>query len=117
VPNQEEIGRIADAVAAIRPEWPVSKIADYLEAHHAKRPYPVLAAAAVCVAADTMSTDLSWLQEDGYWWITIPSLAVLDRQEHQRVTRVRDEDWWTRYNLAAAKRQAQFGYPKDEVEA
>ena len=113
--NQEEIGRIADAVAAIRPEWPVTKIADYLETHHAQRPYPVLAAAAACVAADRMSTDLSWLEEEGYWWIAIPSLAVLDRQEHQKLTRTRDEDWWARYNLAAAKRSAQFNYPKQEA--
>lgn len=116
--NSDEIGRIADAVTAIRPEWPVTKVADYLEANHGSRPFGVLAAAAVYVAAYPFASDLSWLEQDGEWWIQPVSQQHQRDPEQQKVTRVRDEAWWANYNLAAARRRMQFpGRPATEPEA
>lgn len=108
--NVDEIGRIADAVVAIRTEWPVAKVADYLEANHARRPFDVLAAAAVFVAADPFAKDLTWLEHPGYWWIEPPGRTQRD-PETQRTTRKRDEAWWANFNMAQSQRRAKFGEP------
>lgn len=108
MPNQEEIGRIADAVTAIRPEWPTGQVADYLEVHHGSKMFDVLAAAAVFVAAQSMTKDLSWLEHDGHWWITQAG-KVPDRDpQEQKISRRRDAAWWANFNMAKAQRDRDF---------
>lgn len=108
--NSDEIGRIADAVTAVRPGWNAGTVADYLEENHANHPFDVLAAAAVFVAAQSMAKDLSWLEQDGLWWITRTPLPKRDA-ERQPLGRKRDEAWWVNFNLAQARRRATFGEP------
>lgn len=113
--SSENLGRIADAVVAIRPEWNVGQVFDYLEAQHTGRQYDALAAAAVYVAAQRLSVDLSWLEMDGPWWIQVPEQPARD-PEGQKITRVRDEAWWDRYNLAVAQRRITHGTPAQKLE-
>jgi hypothetical protein len=117
VPNQEEIGRITDAVTAIRPEWPTGKVADYLETAHGSTAFDVLAAAAVFVAAQSMAKDLSWLEHDGHWWIKAAGTVPVRRPDEQRISRKRDEAWWANFNMAQSQRQQRFGYPKPVEDA
>jgi hypothetical protein len=114
--NPEQIGRIADAVAAIRPEWPVGQVADYLEANHAHRSYATLAAAAIYVAAEPKARDLTALEIAGIWWITpAPRPATTVPVEHKLGPK-RDEAWWDKFHAAEAQRRIAFGYPRPEEE-
>lgn len=110
--NPDEIGRIADAVVAIRPEWPVGQVADYLE-KHARRPFPVLAAAAVFVATTPLAKNLAALEVDGHWWIAQAEPRTTDPRK-RKSSLIRDDAWWAHFALGQQSRASMFGYPKTE---
>lgn len=66
--SPDELERVAAAMNALRPDWPVRSLVTFLERHHAARPYRDLAIAAAAVATDTRTTTPNLLNEHGGWW-------------------------------------------------
>lgn len=66
--DQTELDRIAAALHALRPEWPLTSLRTHLTKHHADRPYADLAIAAVVVALDPATQTPARLREHGPWW-------------------------------------------------
>lgn len=69
MPDPTQIERIATAVNALRPEWPVRSLVTYLARSHADRPFADLAIAAVAVAVDERSVTPARVGEHGPWWV------------------------------------------------
>ena len=67
-PKNEPVDRIAAAVNALRPDWPLTSLRTYLHRAHADRAYCDLAVAAVAVATDPRSQTPARLGEHGPWW-------------------------------------------------
>ncbi len=63
-----ELDRVAAAVNALRPDWPVASLRTYLRSRHAGRAYADLAAALVAVAVDPASTTPARVEQPGPWW-------------------------------------------------
>lgn len=63
-----ELDRVAAAVNALRPDWPVASLRTYLRSRHASRAYADLAAALVAVAVDPASTTPARVEQPGPWW-------------------------------------------------
>lgn len=66
--TRDEIQRIAAAMNALRPDWPVRSLVTFLESHQAGKPYRDLAIAAAAVATDVRTQTPNLLNEHGPWW-------------------------------------------------
>lgn len=66
--TRDEIQRIAAAMNALRPDWPVRSLVTFLESHQAGKPYRDLAIAAAAVATDVRTQTPNLLNEHGAWW-------------------------------------------------
>lgn len=71
----DEVDRIAAAMNAHRPDWPVRSLVTFLSRHHAARPYRDLAIAAVAVATDPRTTTPNLLNEHGGWWVAAQAVT------------------------------------------
>lgn len=67
MPTDNETQRLAMAVNAIRPEWPVRSLVTLLT-KHAARPYRDLAVALAWIATDARTKTPARLAEAGPWW-------------------------------------------------
>lgn len=63
-----ELDRVAGAVNALRPDWPVASLRTYLRSRHAGRAYADVAVALVAVAVDPASTTPARVEQPGPWW-------------------------------------------------
>lgn len=68
-----ELTRIADAINALRPDWPTRSVRAYLASKHRDRAYADLAVAMTAVATDPDSTTPARLDHDGRWWLLTSS--------------------------------------------
>lgn len=67
--DTNEIQRLAEALHALRPDWPVRSLITYLTRDHAARAFRDLAVAAVVVAVDEQTATPARLGEHGPWWV------------------------------------------------
>lgn len=65
--DHNEIQRIATAMNALRPAWPINSLVTFLGKHQT-RPFRDLAIAAVVVATDERTTTPNLLNQSGPWW-------------------------------------------------
>lgn len=112
----DEIDRIAAAMNALRPDWPVRSLVTFLSRHHAARPYRDLAIAAVAVATDTRTTSPNLLNEHGGWWTA--AQAVTGTNGGGAVLRPTDprcgeHPWSSRTNCAACRSEALEAEPAE----
>lgn len=66
--DPDEIARLAAAINALRPEWPVKALVTHLTTHHAARPYRDLGLALTWIALDPATRTPARLREHGPWW-------------------------------------------------
>lgn len=67
--NENEIGRIAAAVNALRPDWPIASLQTLLrQPELARRPRLDVALALVWVACDSTTKTPARVKEHGPWW-------------------------------------------------
>lgn len=66
--TRAEIQTIAEAIHALRNDWPARSLATFLEKHFANRSYADLTVAAVIVALDEKTKTPQLLLEHGRWW-------------------------------------------------
>lgn len=66
--DRDEIQRIAAAMNALRPDWPVRSLVTFLERHHGDRSYRDLAIAGTAIATDPKTQTPNLLNEHGPWW-------------------------------------------------
>lgn len=66
--DRDEIQRIAAAMNALRPDWPVRSLVTFLERHHSDRSYRDLAIAGTAIATDPKTQTPNLLNEHGPWW-------------------------------------------------
>ncbi len=69
MPTADEIQRIAAAMNALRPSWPVRSLVTFIERHHASRAFADLAIAAVAVTLDPKTETPNLLNQHGSWWV------------------------------------------------
>lgn len=67
--DEKQIARLAAAMNALRPEWPVRSLTTYLTASHTGRAYADLVVAAAWICADERTVTPARLGEHGPWWI------------------------------------------------
>lgn len=68
MPTNDEIQRIAVAMNAHRPDWPVASLVTFLGRHHGNRAYRALAVAGVVIATDPTTQTPQLLNQQGPWW-------------------------------------------------
>lgn len=73
--SDNELTRLADMAAALRPEWPARSVRAHLRAHHADRAYADLAVALAALATDPDTKTPARLAEHGHWWLATRFLA------------------------------------------
>ena len=69
MPTNDEIQRIAAAMNAIRPGWPVRSLVTFLTKHHEARAFGDLAVAGIAVALDAKTETPNLLNQHGPWWL------------------------------------------------
>lgn len=69
MPTTDEIQRIAAAMNAIRPGWPVRSLVTFLTKHHEARAFADLAVAGIAVALDAKTETPNLLNQHGPWWL------------------------------------------------
>jgi hypothetical protein len=74
--DNAEIDRIAAALNALRPEWPIKSLRTLLTRDHANRAYADLAVAAVYCAVDPKTATPARLAEHGPWWVAAAQTIV-----------------------------------------
>ena len=66
--NRHEAERIAHAINAYRPSWPVASLVTFIGRHHQHRPERDVLIALAWVAADPATTSPGRINEAGPWW-------------------------------------------------
>ena len=67
--SRDDIERVAQAMHAVRLDWPVRSLVTYLADHHGQHPYRALLVAGVVVASDARTQTPKLLEQHGAWWI------------------------------------------------
>ena len=67
--TEQELNRLAAALNAMRPEWPVRSLVTYLTASHSARAFADLSVAAMWIAVDPRTVTPARLGEHGPWWV------------------------------------------------
>ena len=67
--TEQELNRLAAAMAVLRPDWPVKSLTTYLTTYHAARPYADLLIAAAWICGDPKTHTPARLGEHGPWWV------------------------------------------------
>ena len=73
--TDNELSRLADMAATLRPEWPARSVRTILARDHRDRAYADLAVALAALATDPATKTPARLAEHGHWWLATRHLA------------------------------------------
>lgn len=98
--NENEIERLAGAIASLRPDWPAASLRTFIANHHADRTYRDAAVAYAWIATTTTETPRLVL-EAGPWWRATREPGHYFPPKGETACRLHPGEWRDRCRICA----------------